>query len=88
MLRTAPAWFAPLRVFYVSPTQINLEIPAGTAPGVAAVMVSSDGPPVSGTALVRNVVPAIFSQIRPVQFPPGLTQSPTDPITSRSHQSW
>jgi uncharacterized protein (TIGR03437 family) len=51
---------APL--FYVSPTQVNLEIPAGTAPGVATVAVGSGGPPVFGAALVRNVVPAIFTE--------------------------
>ena len=50
----------PASLFYVSPTQVNLEIPAGTAPGKAVVLVASSGPPVSGTALVQNVVPAIF----------------------------
>lgn len=50
----------PAPLFYVSPTQINLEIPAGTAPGKAAVTVMSFGPPILGTALVENVVPAIF----------------------------
>jgi len=52
----------PATLFYVSPTQINLEIPDGTAPGKAVVTVESSGPPVSGTAFVRNVVPAIFTE--------------------------
>ena len=55
----------PAPLFYVSPTQINFEIPSGTAPGVAIVRVASSGPPISGSALVRNVVPAIFTD------PPG-----------------
>ena len=50
---------APL--FYVSPTQINFEIPAGTASGVAAITVASGGPPVAGSALVQNAVPTIFT---------------------------
>ena len=52
--RTAP-------LFYVSPAQINLEIPEDTAPGSVAIMVLSAEPPVLGSALVRNVVPAIFT---------------------------
>jgi len=50
----------PAPLFYVSPTQINLEIPAGTAPGRAVVMVTSSGPPVQGITFAQNVVPAIF----------------------------
>jgi|HubBroStandDraft_6_1064221.scaffolds.fasta_scaffold396435_2 uncharacterized protein (TIGR03437 family) len=52
--RTAP-------LFYVSPAQINLEIPEDTAPGSAAITVTSAEPPVLGSALVRNVIPAIFT---------------------------
>jgi uncharacterized protein (TIGR03437 family) len=51
----------PAPLFYVSPAQINLEIPPDTAAGSAAVTVMSGGPPVLGTAFVRNVVPAIFT---------------------------
>jgi uncharacterized protein (TIGR03437 family) len=54
--RTAP-------LFFVSPTQINLQIPAGTAPGVAQIGVVVNGaPPIPGVGLVRNVVPAIFTE--------------------------
>ena len=52
----------PATLFYTSPTQINLEIPDSTAPGKAVVTVASSGPPVSGIAFVRNVVPAIFTE--------------------------
>ncbi len=51
----------PAQLFYVSPTQVNLVIPAGTAPGKAALEVQSSGPPVPGATLVRNVVPSIFT---------------------------
>lgn len=51
----------PAPLFYVSPTQVNLEVPPDTAPGLASVTVGSNGPPVFGPTLVRNVVPAIFT---------------------------
>jgi len=70
----------PAPLFYVSPTQVNLEIPSGTAPGVAAITVASGGPPVVGSALVQNVVPAIFT-VPPSVFPQ-LTRLPTDPTTN------
>jgi uncharacterized protein (TIGR03437 family) len=52
----------PAPLFYVSPTQINLLVPDGAAAGTGAVTVGSNGPPVAGSALVQNVVPAIFTQ--------------------------
>jgi uncharacterized protein (TIGR03437 family) len=52
----------PAPLFYVSPTQINLEIPADTAPGRAVITVASGGPPVIGATFVHNVVPAIFTE--------------------------
>ena len=52
----------PAPLFFASTAQINLEIPSGTAPGIAAVTVAYlGGPTVLGSALVRNVVPAIFT---------------------------
>lgn len=51
----------PAPLFYVSPTQINLEIPADTAPGKAVITVASSGSPVMGSAFVRDVIPAIFT---------------------------
>jgi uncharacterized protein (TIGR03437 family) len=51
------------QVFYTSPTQINFQIPPGTAPGPATVtVVSLDGAsaPTSATALIVTVSPGIF----------------------------
>ena len=52
--------FAPL--FFVSPTQINYEIPNGTANGPASVVVESgDGTLSLGIVLVATVAPGLFS---------------------------
>ncbi len=82
---------APL--FYASATQINLQIPAGTAPGAAAVTIASNGPPVAGSALVRNVVPSIFVQGGPYPAayavtygPDGQLQSSVPVVTCQSAQ--
>ena len=51
------------QVFYTSPTQINFQIPPGTAPGPATVtVVSLDGvsAPTSATAQIVTVSPGIF----------------------------
>jgi uncharacterized protein (TIGR03437 family) len=52
---------APL--FYVSPTQINFEVPAGTAVGVAKFTVtnSSNATVAMSTANVQNVAPGLFT---------------------------
>ncbi len=51
---------APL--FFVSPTQINYQIPPGTAPGNATVTVTaSDGESASGTVGIVPVAPGLFS---------------------------
>jgi uncharacterized protein (TIGR03437 family) len=51
---------APL--FYVSPGQINFEVPAGTAPGVATVNVISGAAKVAtGTLQVQLTAPSIFT---------------------------
>ncbi|HEX4947057.1 MAG TPA: putative glycoside hydrolase [Blastocatellia bacterium] len=52
--------FAPL--FYVSPTQINYQIPPGTANGAAEVSVLNNGLLISkGTLIVMNTMPGVFS---------------------------
>ncbi len=53
----------PAPLDYVGPTQINLEIPPGTATGLAALTIEGGGAPLTGSALVRNVVPAIFTEV-------------------------
>lgn len=51
---------APL--FYVSPSQVNYQIPAGTAPGPAIVKVASaDGKIFTGVTIVARAAPAIFT---------------------------
>ena len=52
--------FAPL--FYASPKQINFQIPAGTAEGVATITITSSAGNIStGLLLVGQVAPALFS---------------------------
>jgi uncharacterized protein (TIGR03437 family) len=51
---------APL--FFVSPTQVNLLIPAGTAVGAASLtLTGSDGSTAAGTLQIANVAPSLFS---------------------------
>jgi uncharacterized protein (TIGR03437 family) len=51
---------APL--FFVSPRQVNYQIPAGTGVGVATVTVTSgDGAVSTGVALVKAVAPGLFA---------------------------
>lgn len=52
--------FAPM--FYVSPLQINFQIPAAAAEGIATVTVfSSAGPVTTGLLVIGKVAPAIFT---------------------------
>ncbi|HMV82453.1 MAG TPA: hypothetical protein PLD20_19525 [Blastocatellia bacterium] len=51
---------APL--FYVSPSQINYEIPPGTAPGPALLKFTNGGQTVTGSTIVGVSAPAIFTQ--------------------------
>ncbi len=49
-------------LFYVSPTQVNFQIPAGTATGDATFTITSgDGTISIGTMKIASVVPALFS---------------------------
>jgi uncharacterized protein (TIGR03437 family) len=50
---------APL--LYASPAQANFQIPAGTAPGDAAITVMGGGTSLGGFAQVENTGPAIFT---------------------------
>ncbi|MCI0392770.1 MAG: hypothetical protein MOB07_28900, partial [Acidobacteria bacterium] len=52
--------FAPL--FFVSPTQVNYQIPPGTTAGAAAVTITSgDGTVSTGVALVKAIAPGLFT---------------------------
>ncbi|MFN7928622.1 MAG: hypothetical protein U0Y68_11860 [Blastocatellia bacterium] len=50
---------APL--FYVSPTQINYQIPVGTLPGDVTITVTNGSGSVSDSALVSQVAPGLFT---------------------------
>ncbi|MEP7343236.1 MAG: hypothetical protein ABI977_36255, partial [Acidobacteriota bacterium] len=53
--RTAP-------LFFVSPTQINFQIPAGTSTGSATISVLNNGASVGqGTLTIASVVPGLFT---------------------------
>src|SRR6185312_3902474 len=59
---------APL--FYVSPTQINFEVPPGTANGTATVAVNnSSGGAFTGTALIYTTAPELFTAQQTGQGP-------------------
>lgn len=50
------------RLFYVSPGQINFSVPGGTLPGEATIVViNSDGGVSTGTVMITQVVPGIFT---------------------------
>ncbi|MGH8598448.1 MAG: hypothetical protein ACREXT_17485, partial [Gammaproteobacteria bacterium] len=51
---------APL--FFVSPTQVNLQIPPGTASGAATITITSgDGAVSTGTAQIAAIAPGLFT---------------------------
>jgi uncharacterized protein (TIGR03437 family) len=50
---------APL--FFVSPGQINFQVPAGTASGEAAIAVQGSGPLATGSLMVQPTAPGIFT---------------------------
>jgi uncharacterized protein (TIGR03437 family) len=51
---------APL--FYVSPNQINFQIPPGTSSGVAKILIfNGTDATISGTAQIQNVAPGLFT---------------------------
>jgi uncharacterized protein (TIGR03437 family) len=51
---------APL--FFASPTQVNFQIPAGSATGTAAITVTSgDGTVSTGSSQIASVAPGLFS---------------------------
>ncbi|HTA68969.1 MAG TPA: hypothetical protein VK776_11855 [Bryobacteraceae bacterium] len=51
----------PAGLLFVSPTQINFEIPAGTAPGPAMVLINNGASQSSATVQVQPVAPGLFA---------------------------
>ncbi len=52
----------PALLFYISPTQVNYQLPEGTATGMAMVTITSgDGKVSTGTPLISSVAPGLFS---------------------------
>ncbi len=48
-------------LFYVSPTQVNFQIPAGTASGAATITVSHSSTNIAGNLTIGAVAPGIFT---------------------------
>ena len=48
-------------LFYVSPTQINFQIPSGTAIGAATVTVTNGSTTITGALTISKLAPGIFS---------------------------
>lgn len=52
----------PAELFFVSPTQVNFQVPPGVAPGAATVTVSVNGDPVAfGAAQIATVAPGLYT---------------------------
>src|SRR5262249_26609794 len=52
----------PSPLFFVSPMQVNYQIPPGTAPGAATVTITSgDGTVSTGTINITAIAPSLFS---------------------------
>lgn len=52
----------PAELFYVSPTQVNYQVPPGVASGTASVTVAVNGNPVAaGTARISTVAPGLYT---------------------------
>ena len=52
----------PAPLFYVSPTQINYQIPSGTGPGAATLTITREGAmALTGSVDINPVVPGLFS---------------------------
>ncbi len=48
-------------LLFVSPSQINFQIPAGTAPGAALVLINNGGSQASATVQIQPVAPGLFA---------------------------
>ncbi len=59
----------PVPLFYVSPNQVNCEIPKGVAPGMANVVLANGSATFNGTALVNAVAPGLYTATATGQGP-------------------
>ncbi|MGH9769660.1 MAG: SBBP repeat-containing protein, partial [Blastocatellia bacterium] len=60
-VRDSQGMSRPAPLFFISPNQINYQIPPGTAPGAATVTVTSgDGTVSNGDVTITSVVPGLF----------------------------
>jgi uncharacterized protein (TIGR03437 family) len=48
-------------ILFVSPTQINFQVPTGTAAGTASIQVNTQGTTLHGSMPITRVAPALFS---------------------------
>jgi uncharacterized protein (TIGR03437 family) len=55
----------PAPLYYVSPTQINLQVPDSLLPGPAVVTISNSGQVVSGSITLAAAAPGIFASAMP-----------------------
>jgi len=60
-VRDSGGFDRPAPLFFVSPAQVNLQIPPGTAPGPAAVTISNGRDVSTGTVLIVPVAPGLFA---------------------------
>ena len=51
----------PAEILFASPSQINLLVPAATAPGPTAIEVLADGPILTAQTTIQPVAPSIFT---------------------------
>ena len=51
----------PAGLLFVSPGQINFQVPAGTALGPAAITINTGGAPMTTIVMVQPVAPALFA---------------------------
>jgi len=62
LVRDSAGTERPAPLFFVSPSQVNFQIPPGTTAGVAAVTIANgSGPVAAGSVLVATVAPGLFT---------------------------
>jgi uncharacterized protein (TIGR03437 family) len=59
----------PVPLIYVSPSQVNCLIPTGVAPGVATIVVSNGSATSTGTAVIGQIAPGLYTATQTGQGP-------------------